>query len=215
MAEPVIQIEKLTRIFRAGDVETHALDGVSLTVERGEFVAITGSSGSGKSTLMAILGCLDRPSSGHYWFEGVDVAGLTEPELAQIRGEGWASCSRASTCWPAPVPSRTSRCRSSTRRRDPSAPGPAWSGRGGRSGCSDLGSASAIRPDSEPSYSVAEVGTARTSRPHGHRAFSTEQARFVAAHGWPVGGGGRPVRSSASKKSNKSGQFSLSQAGSR
>jgi macrolide transport system ATP-binding/permease protein len=87
MAEPVIEIEDVTRTFRAGDVETQALSGVSLTVERGEFVAIRGASGSGKSTLMAILGCLDRPTSGRYSFEGLDVARLSEPELARIRSE--------------------------------------------------------------------------------------------------------------------------------
>jgi macrolide transport system ATP-binding/permease protein len=86
-ADQVIRIENVTRVYRAGDVEVRALDGVSLTVERGEFVAIMGSSGSGKSTLMAILGCLDRPSGGHYFFEGIDVAGLDEPALARIRSE--------------------------------------------------------------------------------------------------------------------------------
>ncbi|MGO8954536.1 MAG: ABC transporter permease [Rhodomicrobium sp.] len=87
MSGPVIRVEGLTRIYRSGDVEVPALRGVSLTVLPGEFVAIMGSSGSGKSTLMAILGCLDRPTSGHYFFEGLDVAKLSEPELAQIRSE--------------------------------------------------------------------------------------------------------------------------------
>jgi macrolide transport system ATP-binding/permease protein len=85
--EPVIRVENVTRTFVVGDVEVHALRSVSLTVEHGEFIAIMGSSGSGKSTLMAILGCLDRPSGGHYYFDGVDVAGLGEPELARIRSE--------------------------------------------------------------------------------------------------------------------------------
>jgi macrolide transport system ATP-binding/permease protein len=83
----VIDVRHLVRVYRSGDVEVRALDDVSLTIDRGEFVAIVGSSGSGKSTLMAILGCLDRPTSGQYLLEGVDVAGLSEPELARIRSK--------------------------------------------------------------------------------------------------------------------------------
>jgi macrolide transport system ATP-binding/permease protein len=87
MPDPVIRIEDVTRTFSLGDVTVQALRGVNLTIWPGEFVAIMGSSGSGKSTLMNILGCLDRPTSGHYLFEGVDVAGLREPDLARIRSE--------------------------------------------------------------------------------------------------------------------------------
>ncbi len=87
MSEPIIRAEKLSRIYRTGDVDVYALKDASLVVERGDFVAIMGSSGSGKSTLMSILGCLDQPTGGHYYFEGVDVAGLSEPELARIRSE--------------------------------------------------------------------------------------------------------------------------------
>ncbi|MGA8157739.1 MAG: ABC transporter ATP-binding protein, partial [Rhodoplanes sp.] len=87
MPAPIISTEKLTRVYRVGDIEVQALRGVSLTIERGEFIAIMGASGSGKSTLMAILGCLDRPTSGAYFFDGVDVARLAEPELARLRSE--------------------------------------------------------------------------------------------------------------------------------
>jgi macrolide transport system ATP-binding/permease protein len=85
MGEPVLVISEVTRTYRLGDVDVHALKGVSLTVERGEFVAIMGSSGSGKSTLLNILGCLDHPSSGAYRLEGVDTASLSETALALIR----------------------------------------------------------------------------------------------------------------------------------
>ena len=87
LTQPVINIEDVTRTFVLGDVKVEALRGVNLTVRSGEFVAIMGSSGSGKSTLMNILGCLDRPTSGHYSLEGMDVAALREPELARIRSE--------------------------------------------------------------------------------------------------------------------------------
>ena len=87
MADALIRVENVTRTYHVGDIDVHALRGVSLTIERGEFVAIMGSSGSGKSTLMSILGCLDRPTSGSYFFEGVDVARLDEPDLARIRSE--------------------------------------------------------------------------------------------------------------------------------
>jgi macrolide transport system ATP-binding/permease protein len=85
MPDIVIEVRDLTKTYHLGDVEVRALRGTSLTIERGEFVAIMGASGSGKSTLMNVIGCLDRPSGGVYLLEGVDVASLSEPELASIR----------------------------------------------------------------------------------------------------------------------------------
>ena len=81
----VIQVTNLVKIYDLGKIKVEALSGISLTVDRGEFVAITGPSGSGKSTLMHILGCLDRATSGTYLLDGVNVAELDDVELARIR----------------------------------------------------------------------------------------------------------------------------------
>jgi putative ABC transport system ATP-binding protein len=85
MGGGVIELTEVTKIYRTGDVELRALDGVSLGVDAGEFVAVMGSSGSGKSTLMNIIGCLDRPTSGGYELAGRRVSGMTRGELARIR----------------------------------------------------------------------------------------------------------------------------------
>ncbi len=82
---PVIALRHVTRLYRMGDTDVHALAGVSLVIERGEFVAIMGASGSGKSTMMNVIGCLDVPTSGRYWLDGVDVRNLDESALARIR----------------------------------------------------------------------------------------------------------------------------------
>jgi putative ABC transport system ATP-binding protein len=83
----VIDARDLTKIYQMGDVQVHALRGASLQVRRGELVAIMGPSGSGKSTMMNILGCLDQPTSGEYYLEGVEVDQLDDNQLAQIRGK--------------------------------------------------------------------------------------------------------------------------------
>jgi len=81
----MIQLREVTKIYRMGEVEVHALRGVSLKIERGEFVSIVGPSGSGKTSLMNIIGCLDQPTSGSYILEGLDVGQLNDDQLAEIR----------------------------------------------------------------------------------------------------------------------------------
>ena len=81
----MIEIEEVTKVYQVGQVEVHALQGVSLKIERGEWVAIMGPSGSGKSTLMHLMGCLDTPTSGVYRLNGVEVSGMNENQLAAIR----------------------------------------------------------------------------------------------------------------------------------
>jgi putative ABC transport system ATP-binding protein len=81
----IIRLEHIYKLYGSGDTEVKALDDVNLTIERGEYCAIMGSSGSGKSTAMNIIGCLDRPTSGYYALDGVDVAQLGDQELAHIR----------------------------------------------------------------------------------------------------------------------------------
>jgi putative ABC transport system ATP-binding protein len=82
---PVIALREIVKTYAIGEIEVHALRGVSLTVERGDFVAIMGASGSGKSTMMNIIGCLDVPSEGWYWLDGVDVRTLDESQLSRVR----------------------------------------------------------------------------------------------------------------------------------
>ena len=82
---PLIQLKDIYKIYQMGDEEVRASDGISLTIEKGEFVAIVGKSGSGKSTLMNIIGALDVPTEGEYLLDGQDVSDMTDNQLAQIR----------------------------------------------------------------------------------------------------------------------------------
>ncbi len=81
----VVQLQQIRKVYKSGEVEVHAVRGVSLDIHSGEFVAIMGASGSGKSTLMNLLGCLDRPTSGEYLLDGIDVSRLSRNQLADIR----------------------------------------------------------------------------------------------------------------------------------
>ena len=83
----MIEIENITKVYQMGETEVRALNGVSLKIEDGEWVAITGPSGSGKSTLMAIIGCLDSPTSGTYRLDGIEVAQMRDDELAAVRNQ--------------------------------------------------------------------------------------------------------------------------------
>ncbi len=83
----LIEADRVDKTYRLGDIDVHALAGVSTTIETGEFVAVMGPSGSGKSTFMNVLGCLDRPTGGRYLLEGVDVGKLARDELAGIRNK--------------------------------------------------------------------------------------------------------------------------------
>lgn len=85
--EPVIQLKDYRKTYRNGSLEVHAVQGVTLEIQPGEFVAIMGASGSGKSTMMNTIGCLDRPTSGKYLLDGVDVGELGRDELADLRNQ--------------------------------------------------------------------------------------------------------------------------------
>jgi putative ABC transport system ATP-binding protein len=85
VADPVIELTDVTKVYQTGDVALRALDGVTMRVEEGEFIAVMGSSGSGKSTLMNIVGCLDRPTSGSFVLAGRHASGMSRGELARVR----------------------------------------------------------------------------------------------------------------------------------
>ncbi len=85
--KPVIKLEEIHKTYQTGEVEVKAVRGVSLEIFEGEFVALMGASGSGKSTMMNTLGCLDRPTGGKYFLDGVDVSGLNRDKLADIRNQ--------------------------------------------------------------------------------------------------------------------------------
>ena len=85
--DKIIETKGLTKIYKVGDIDVHALNGIDLTVERGEFTAIMGASGSGKSTLMNILGCLDEPTAGKYMLDGVDLSTMPKNQYADIRNQ--------------------------------------------------------------------------------------------------------------------------------
>ncbi len=86
VSRPVVQTDALTKTYKMGDMQVRALRGITLNIEQGEFVAVMGQSGSGKSTFMNLVGCLDKPSAGHYLLDGEDVSRLSRNDLAGVRG---------------------------------------------------------------------------------------------------------------------------------
>lgn len=87
MTDEMIRMEDLTKIYDTGEIQVKALKSINLSIHKGEFIAIMGASGSGKSTLMNIIGCLDRPTEGHYYLEGDDVMEKTDNELSAVRNK--------------------------------------------------------------------------------------------------------------------------------
>ena len=87
MSEVIISIKNLVKIYKMGDMEVHALRGVDLEIRNDDFVAIMGKSGSGKSTFMNIIGCLDVPTKGEYWLDGVDIRKMNKDQLANLRNK--------------------------------------------------------------------------------------------------------------------------------
>jgi putative ABC transport system ATP-binding protein len=83
----LIELENVTKVYRMGEVEVYALNGVSLSIKQGEMLSIVGTSGSGKSTMLNLLGCLDRPTSGRYLLDGIDVSRLNDNRLAELRSK--------------------------------------------------------------------------------------------------------------------------------
>ena len=87
MVKNIIKTVDLTKIYKVGEIEIPALKSVNIDINEGEFVAIMGASGSGKSTLMNLIGCLDKPTSGEYYLDGVNTSNLTKNEYAEIRNQ--------------------------------------------------------------------------------------------------------------------------------